>query len=260
MTAGGQTDVTSLEGELQKLGAYFDTLAQIELPASLEEKTLAVDELPAAHAELTKKVNELLDIIGQAQRVPRPELGIETGLDEAITATQEAVERFGKVFGRGLRVFNTAGGIAFAIRRQEGGPGAEVIADEFQWGKVKTTWASGNTVTLYPCADEDGTSPDTGTEITAYIITPYGGTPHDVSITQNDILAYLPFGVNKGLLVNPKIVGVPDGTNDNDLLVWDTTNGWEADLGDEVVVGNKYEVLQVKSDGSGWIVDVVRAT
>jgi len=73
------------------------------------------------------------------------------------------------------------------------------------WGKATADWTGGNAVTLDPC-QADGTDIANAGNVTAYIISPTGGTPDgdglEPDISQNDVLAYLPYGGDKGVLVN----------------------------------------------------------
>lgn len=50
---------------------------------------------------------------------------------------------------------------------------------------------------------------------------------------------------------------LPEG-HDNDILIWDATEGeWVPSLGTNVTVANKYKVLQVSATGA-WTIDYVR--
>ena len=80
-------------------------------------------------------------------------------------------------------------------------------AGEPLWGKATAAWTSGNTVTLDPC---DSAGVDNGRpNVTAYAFTPTDTVPGDgaiaLAIAADDVLAYLPFGANKGILVNPPV-------------------------------------------------------
>jgi len=103
------------------------------------------------------------------------------------------------------------------------------------WGKAIAAWSAGNTVTLDPCLP-DGTDIAGMTNVTAYIVSPIGGNPADSGlapvIALNDALAYLPYGNNLAVLINPKwrvnVAGViPIGG----IIVWsgaivDIPTGW----------------------------------
>ncbi len=76
------------------------------------------------------------------------------------------------------------------------------------WGKATAAWASGNTVTLDPCDVDEA---DNGlANVTAYIFTPTDAVPGPgtLAIAENDVLAYLPYGDNLGVLVNPPVAAV----------------------------------------------------
>jgi len=103
------------------------------------------------------------------------------------------------------------------------------------WGKATATWSSGNTVTLDPCTPA-GVDIAGMTNVTGLITSPSGGDPADSGLAPviaiGDVLAYLPYGNNLAVLINPKwrvnVAGViPIGG----IIVWsgaivDIPTGW----------------------------------
>jgi len=75
----------------------------------------------------------------------------------------------------------------------------------FLWGKASADWSSGNEITLYPC-DEDGVLFDGAANVTGYVVTPTDATlaadAVQPQISEHDVLAYIPFGDNEGLIIN----------------------------------------------------------
>jgi len=110
-----------------------------------------------------------------------------------------------------------------------------------RWGKATADWTAGNTVTLYP-TDSSGNRIFDSPNVTAYIVTPTSETPGTPDININDVLAYLPYGYDKGVLVNPKF------TSSGGVLLGIATADWvEADENESFVVVNPVTAR----DGSG---------
>jgi len=250
------------EQGLRRLGVYLSAIQKMEIPPAVDVPSGELDEKEMG--DLLRSVaaghNVLVQSLQTLTQEQPPDFGTEPlDLGEILSGIAQEIQQSlrtlitGGTFARGPMGMAAAGG---------GGGGddyREVEAGELDihWGKVKATWSSGNFVTVYPCSDHDGNNVGSA-EIKVYIITPLGGTPENVVVAEDDIIGYLPFGDSEGLGICIKYgAGIPDGTNDQDILIWDTTNGWEADFGDEVIVGNKYKVLQVDSAGN-WKLDFVR--
>ena len=96
------------------------------------------------------------------------------------------------------------------------------------WGVVVTDWDSsssseeGNSVELYRCSDETGANPQDNSgvsTVTAYILSPItrGVTGLTVHLYAGDVVAYLPFGTNKGVIINADIRELPSGS-EGDVL------------------------------------------
>lgn len=133
-------------------------------------------------------------------------------------------------------------GLVWAIIRFGGaGGGAGLL-----WGKAISDWSSGNTVSMHPC-DADGGNEDLETTITGYLISPTGGAPAAANVSAGDVLAYLPFGEDEGVIINADLGGLPPGTTANQLLRWDAGDEqWKLlDPPDAA-----YKVLQWASDGT----------
>ena len=81
----------------------------------------------------------------------------------------------------------------------------DVGAEQVCWGKATADWTSGNVVNLDPCnaSGDDNGLPD----VTAYLVCPTAesgpGEGLEPDISQGDVLAYLPFGQNQGVVVSP---------------------------------------------------------
>ena len=74
------------------------------------------------------------------------------------------------------------------------------------WCKAGADWASGNTVSVTPCKS-DGTVIAGAAALTGHVTTPTGGNPAtglEPDISQNDVLAYWPWGLGNALLLNVK--------------------------------------------------------
>ena len=133
--------------------------------------------------------------------------------DAATSSWQDAVGPVGHVqaSARDYRQRDTAqpGAIVPFWEQRARGGGLELLidigAEHVWWGKATSDWTSGNTVTLDPC-DADGN--DNGLpDVTAYLVCPTGqsgpGEGLEPDISQGDVLAYLPFGQNQGVIVSP---------------------------------------------------------
>ncbi|HUX15564.1 MAG TPA: hypothetical protein VMW52_03775 [Phycisphaerae bacterium] len=122
-----------------------------------------------------------------------------------------------------------------------GYPGGGVV-----WGKATADWSSGNTVSLHPC-DADGSNEDAETTITGYLISPTGAAPAAANVSTGDVLGYLPFGDNLGVIVNADLGSLPAGDATNQMLYWDNgTEEWKLLTAPDA----SYKVLQRKSDGT----------
>jgi len=114
---------------------------------------------------------------------------------------------------------------------RESPEGAELLAEggtALSWGKATAAWSSGssNTLTLDPCtAPPDGTDIAGADNVTGYVVTPTDGDPAHVVIAKDDIVGYLPFGDNKGLVIT--VNGLPEIPNraKEHLLHYDGANG-----------------------------------
>lgn len=133
--------------------------------------------------------------------------------------------------------------------RQDGA--LEVLLDienapSVAWGKAMAAWASGNTVTLDPCTF--GGDDNSLANVTGYLISPTGDTPAAnglvYDIAENDVLAYIPFGANKGVIVNAHL-RLPAGTKGD--LLWSNGTKWTplpvGDEGDVLVVADEFDAL-----------------
>ena len=61
-------------------------------------------------------------------------------------------------------------------------------------------WSSGNSLTVHPC-DENGANAGPAV-VTVYAVTPTGKAVTYVEAEEGDVVAYLPYGGDKGVLVN----------------------------------------------------------
>jgi len=84
---------------------------------------------------------------------------------------------------------------------------ATPLGHAYRWGKIITTWASGNTVSVHPCRDSDGNDVDTVNTVTVYLSVPLTNTPIGLAaiMTANTIIPFFRLfvgGVPCGLLAN----------------------------------------------------------
>lgn len=97
------------------------------------------------------------------------------------------------------------------------------------WGKATGAWASGNTATLDPCTSA---GVDNGlANVTGYLISPTGDTPAarglEYDIAEDDVLAYIPYGTSKGVIVNAHL-RLLAGVAQYRVLSWDGSK-WISD-------------------------------
>lgn len=131
----------------------------------------------------------------------------------------------------------------------------EVLIDvmgmgEFSWGKTTAAWTSGNTVTLDPCNVDEV---DNGlANVTAHVFTPTTTTPGSGTvipvIADGDLLAYIPYGDNLGVLINPPTT-IKGQTGMLAVKCWKdggTTNGDH-----ETQCDNTYTVRTIDATGPG---------
>ncbi len=71
-----------------------------------------------------------------------------------------------------------------------------------RFGTATATWTSGNTITLRPVISSTSTTVTGEPDVTASIFLPSRGTPANVQIQQNDVVAYLSTGTNTGVVIN----------------------------------------------------------
>lgn len=74
--------------------------------------------------------------------------------------------------------------------------------DNVFWAKLTAAWSTGNSVTANPCDDHLGAEPDTTVTLTLFAASKWNKSPSYVELREGDVVAYLPFGVNQGVLVN----------------------------------------------------------
>jgi len=110
------------------------------------------------------------------------------------------------------------------------------------WAKVSSDWSSGNTIDANPCND-DGSDVDTSIDLTLYAVS---DTDHDcdyVYAKEDDVVAYVPWGEDKGVLVNiihgglfeyAKDLSPQPPTDDDDTHYTDT---WDRDDDDDNNLG-----------------------
>jgi hypothetical protein len=106
------------------------------------------------------------------------------------------------------------------------------------FGKATADWGGSNTITLTPVKSLTDATANGLPNVTAYIVTPTGKAPENVDLLANEIVAYIPQPGNKGLIVNVK---------------------QGAGGGDDLGVGQPYQVHQTNAAGSAIINDWVRA-
>ncbi len=136
----------------------------------------------------------------------------------------------------------TGTGEKWAIVRFGGSSGGGALC----WGKAIGDWSSGNTVSMRPC-DPDGGNEDTETTVSGYLICPAGGSPTAVNVKAGDVLAYLPFGDNEGVIINADLGGLPPGTVTNQMLYWNNSEKkWKLLAPPDAA----YKVLQRAYDGT----------
>ena len=124
------------------------------------------------------------------------------------------------------------------------------------WAKVSSDWSSGNTIDANPCND-DGSDVDTSIDLTLYAVS---DTDHDcdyVYAKDGDVVAYIPWGEDKGVLVNiihgglyeyPKVLagGFGGGDTSPNTDSWDRADdddnalGCTIDIVTRVVYGDDY--------------------
>jgi hypothetical protein len=94
------------------------------------------------------------------------------------------------------------------------------------WGKAVADWSAGNEITLDPC---NAAGVDNGlANVTAYIDTDVDKTSTgcEPNIETGDVLAYLPYGQNQGILVNATRKG---GTAVDPYLLLPNPADWETE-------------------------------
>jgi hypothetical protein len=98
----------------------------------------------------------------------------------------------------------------------------EAAEGGLRWGFAAAAWESGNTVTITPCVGAEDNTPTGQDDVTGYLTLPVGGAP-DESLTpvieEGDILGYLRFGEDEGLLPGIKWAAAAGGEGGEGLSV-----------------------------------------
>jgi len=129
----------------------------------------------------------------------------------------------------------------------------DILQTGICWGKATADYVSGDTVTLDPC-DADGN--DNGlANVTSYVVTPVDADEPSVwlspEIYEDDILAYLPFGENKGVLLNPKWKHIGPDSEGNMAYEWQIRALYDDGLGGGPKV---VQVGAMKVDDTGHVI------
>jgi hypothetical protein len=224
--------------------------------------------LKSQQEALTGKIREIIDYLEAIKPHETVVMqNIQEDMEEEGVPAEDQADDFRGVGG--IFVHDVPGGkvIGYAGEHEAGGA---LSSKQMRFGKLKTAWSSGNSVTLNPCENIDGDNPDTSRDITCYIRLPTDAiAPEAFDADQGDVLAYYPITDTTGVLVGSAGHELPAGgtatTNwlkkaaGGDFQVdWATRNhailntSWHSDV---VAPGTAHTLNRILVDnGSNWVI------